>query len=45
MFSRTGRFNPEALAVLARSFVDLGTLPKEPDMTSLVTEKFLPKRP
>jgi ABC-type nitrate/sulfonate/bicarbonate transport system substrate-binding protein len=45
MFSRTGRFNPEALNVLARSFVELGTLPKEPDMTSLVTEKFLPKRP
>jgi hypothetical protein len=31
--------------VLARSFVELGTLPREPDMASLVTEKFLPRRP
>jgi ABC-type nitrate/sulfonate/bicarbonate transport system substrate-binding protein len=42
MFSRTGKFNPEALKVLARSFVELGTLPKEPDMSTLVTEKYLP---
>ena len=32
MFKRTGRFNPEALNVLARSFVEMGMLPKEPDM-------------
>jgi NitT/TauT family transport system substrate-binding protein len=42
MFNRTGKFNPAALDVLARSFVEMGTLPKEPDMTTLVTEKFLP---
>lgn len=42
MFNRTGQFDPKALAVLARSFVDMGTLPSEPDMASLVTEKFLP---
>jgi len=42
MFNRTGKFDPKALAVLARSFVDMGTLPSEPDMASLVTEKFLP---
>ena len=41
-FSTDGRFNPKALAVLARSFVELGTLPKEPDMSKLYTEKFLP---
>jgi len=41
-FSNDGRFNPKALAVLARSFVELGTLPKEPDMSKLYTEKFLP---
>jgi ABC-type nitrate/sulfonate/bicarbonate transport system substrate-binding protein len=42
MFNRTGKFAPKALAVLARSFVEMGTLPTEPDMQSLVTEKYLP---
>jgi len=42
LFNSTGRFDPKALAVLARSFVEMGTLPKEPDMQALVTEKFLP---
>lgn len=41
-FSNDGKFNPKALAVLAHSFVELGTLPKEPDMSKLYTEKFLP---
>jgi ABC-type nitrate/sulfonate/bicarbonate transport system substrate-binding protein len=41
-FSNNGRFNPKALAALSRSFVELGTLPKEPDMSKLYTEKFLP---
>jgi ABC-type nitrate/sulfonate/bicarbonate transport system substrate-binding protein len=41
-FSTDGRFNPKALAVLARSFVELGTLPSEPDMSKLYTEEFLP---
>jgi ABC-type nitrate/sulfonate/bicarbonate transport system substrate-binding protein len=41
-FSTDGKFNPKALAVLARSFVELGTLPAEPDMRKLYTEKFLP---
>jgi hypothetical protein len=31
MFSDTGHFEPKALAVLARSFVDMKTLPSEPD--------------
>ena len=42
MFSDTGRFNPKALAVLAKSFVQMGVLDKEPDMSKLYTEKFLP---
>jgi ABC-type nitrate/sulfonate/bicarbonate transport system substrate-binding protein len=42
MFNRTGRFDPKALDVLARSFIEMGQLPKEPDMRALVTEKFLP---
>jgi ABC-type nitrate/sulfonate/bicarbonate transport system substrate-binding protein len=41
-FSTTGRFDPKALAVLARSFVDMKTLPNEPDMSKLYTEKLLP---
>ena len=41
-FSRDGKFDPEALKVLARSYVEMGLLPAEPDMSKLVTEKFLP---
>ena len=43
MFSDTGRFDPKALAVLRRSFVEMKTLPAEPDMSMLTTEAFLPK--
>jgi len=43
MFSDTGRFDPKALAVLRRSFVEMKTLPAEPDMSKLFTEAFLPK--
>jgi ABC-type nitrate/sulfonate/bicarbonate transport system substrate-binding protein len=42
MFSDTGRFNPKALAILAKSFVQMGVLDKEPDMSKLYTERFLP---
>ena len=44
-FSRDGRFDPEALKILARSYVEMGLLPQEPDMQSLITEKFLPGAP
>jgi ABC-type nitrate/sulfonate/bicarbonate transport system substrate-binding protein len=43
-FSLDGRFSDKALAVLGRSFVELKYLPQEPDMKSLYTEEFLPKR-
>jgi NitT/TauT family transport system substrate-binding protein len=43
MFSDTGNFDPRALAVLSRSFVEMKTLPSEPDMSTLYTETFLPK--
>ena len=43
MFSGTGKFDPSALAVLSRSFVEMKTLPNEPDMSRLYTEAFLPK--
>lgn len=41
-FSDTGKFDPKALKVLARSFVQMGQLPAEPDMSKLYTERFLP---
>jgi ABC-type nitrate/sulfonate/bicarbonate transport system substrate-binding protein len=41
-FSDTGKFEAKPLAVLARSFVQMGALPSEPDMSKLYTEKFLP---
>jgi len=44
-FSRDGKFDPEALKVLARSYVEMELLPKEPDMQTLITEKFLPGAP
>jgi NitT/TauT family transport system substrate-binding protein len=44
MFSDDGKFDPKALAILARSFVELHTLPAEPDMSKLYTEAFLPAR-
>jgi hypothetical protein len=43
MFSSTGKFGPKALAVLSRSFVEMKTLPTEPDMKNLYTDAFLPK--
>jgi NitT/TauT family transport system substrate-binding protein len=43
MFSDDGKFDPKALATLAKSYVELGVLPQEPDMTKLYTEAFLPK--
>jgi NitT/TauT family transport system substrate-binding protein len=42
MFNRTGRFDPKALDVLARSFVEMGALPQAPDMRALITEQYLP---
>jgi ABC-type nitrate/sulfonate/bicarbonate transport system substrate-binding protein len=44
MFTDNGYFDPEALAVLRRSFVESTTLPQEPDMSKLVTEALLPKQ-
>jgi ABC-type nitrate/sulfonate/bicarbonate transport system substrate-binding protein len=41
--SLTGRFDRKGLATIARSFVELRMTDKEPDMTRLYTEKFLPK--
>jgi NitT/TauT family transport system substrate-binding protein len=43
MFSADGKFDPKALAVLSRSYVELKILPAEPDMRKFYTEAFLPK--
>jgi NitT/TauT family transport system substrate-binding protein len=42
MFSSDGKFDSKGLATLRRSFVELGLLDKEPDMSSLYTERYLP---
>jgi ABC-type nitrate/sulfonate/bicarbonate transport system substrate-binding protein len=42
MFSDDGRFDPKAMAVLAKSYVELKVLPTEPDPKELVNEAFLP---
>ena len=44
MYSDDGRFKASALKVLAKSFVELNTLPAEPDMSKLYTEAFLPAK-
>jgi ABC-type nitrate/sulfonate/bicarbonate transport system substrate-binding protein len=43
-FSKDGTFPPDAVAPVRASFVDLGILPTEPDMSKYMTEKFLPGR-
>ena len=43
IFSDDGKFNPKALATLAKSYVELKVLPEEPDASKLYTETFLPK--
>lgn len=42
VINKDGKFNPKALKVLSRSFLDMGMLDKEPDMSNLVTERYLP---
>jgi NitT/TauT family transport system substrate-binding protein len=42
MFLDNGHFDPKALAVLSRSFVEMKILPSAPDMSKLYTEAFLP---
>jgi NitT/TauT family transport system substrate-binding protein len=44
MYSTDGHFDPKALAVLSRSYVEMGNLQTEPDMKQLYTEAYLPGR-
>jgi NitT/TauT family transport system substrate-binding protein len=43
-YSPDGRFHEQAIRTLARSMVETGILPSEPDMSKLYTEEYLPKR-
>jgi ABC-type nitrate/sulfonate/bicarbonate transport system substrate-binding protein len=43
-FSRTGRFDPEAVALLKQSFIDMKALDRKPADAELFTEEFLPKK-
>jgi len=42
-FSRTDRFDPEAVALLKQSFIDMKELDRKPADSELFTEAFLPK--
>ena len=44
MFSDTGKFDPQALDTLKKSYVELKLLPSEPDMAQLYDASFLPKK-
>jgi hypothetical protein len=44
MYSTGGHFDPKALSVLPRSYVEMGNLQSEPDMQKLYTEAYLPKK-
>lgn len=43
MLTKTCKFDPQALATLRRSFVELKILSAPPDMSKLYTEAFIPK--
>jgi len=43
MHTKDCRFDPEALATLQRSFVEMKLTEGEPDMAKLYTETYVPK--
>jgi len=45
MFVDDGRFDPQAVAVLKQSYVDMGTLKEKPPDNALFTTQFLPIKP
>jgi ABC-type nitrate/sulfonate/bicarbonate transport system substrate-binding protein len=45
MLNDNGRFDPQAVAVLKQSFVDMGTLAEKPSDDVLFTTKFVPAEP
>jgi ABC-type nitrate/sulfonate/bicarbonate transport system substrate-binding protein len=45
MFTTDGTFDLQAVAVLKKSYVELGTLPSEPPDSALFTTQFVPVKP
>ena len=45
MFNDDGRFDPQAVAALKQSFVDMGTLADKPADDVLFTKQFVPVEP
>jgi NitT/TauT family transport system substrate-binding protein len=45
MFTADGTFDQQAVAVLKKSYVDMGTLPSEPPDSALFTTQFVPVKP
>ena len=45
MFNDDGRFDPQAVAALKQSFVDMGTLADKPADDVLFTKQFVPVKP
>ena len=45
IFSADGAFDPQAVDVLRRSFIDMGLLKELPDDRALFTTRFVPVRP
>jgi len=43
MYTKDCRFDPESLATLKQSFVEMKLVPSEPDMSKLYTDAYLPK--
>ena len=43
-YSKTGAFDPEAVAILKQSFIEMTVLDRKPTDEELFTEAFLPKR-
>jgi len=44
-FSLDGKFDPEVLKLMSKSFVELKLADRELDLSQYVTEQFLPPRP
>lgn len=45
MLEDDGHFDPQAVAVLKKSFVDMGILDKEPSDDQIITTRFVPVKP
>ena len=44
-YTKDGTFNPEAVALISQSFIDMGLLDKRPDDSAMFTTQFVPVHP